>query len=183
MSLKILAAAAAAQLILATFGLSKANADEILTYTGGDFTDVSGPYSTSDSVSGTIVLATPLGDSFTGYVTPVSFSFSDGVQTDANTNEGRFYFVTSASGTIGTWQIYADANNYDNEIDTWTDGPRETYDYGYISASGEGSNTDTPGVWSISNPIPESGTIYLLGSGLLGLLILRRYRLGRGIHP
>src|SRR6476620_8240745 len=65
-------------------------------YTGNPFTDVSGPYTTSDFVSGMVTLAGPLGANMPlTEVTPIAFTFFDGVQTISSTNPDittQFFF-------------------------------------------------------------------------------------------
>ena len=53
----------------------------IYTYTGNDFTTASGPYATSDKVTGSITFSAPLGADYEGNpsATLVNFNFSDGV--------------------------------------------------------------------------------------------------------
>jgi hypothetical protein len=75
-------------------------------YTGNPFTFVSGPYTTSDFVSGMVTLAGPLApDTISFNVTPLAFSFSDGVQTITNQNASGslFIFTTDGAGMIIQW--------------------------------------------------------------------------------
>jgi hypothetical protein len=68
-------------LILATMG-TLARADVVYTYTGNPFTSVLGSYTTSDFVSVSFTLATPLGPNFAfAFISPTDFTFSDGQQT------------------------------------------------------------------------------------------------------
>ena len=62
---------------------SIAHADVTYTYTGNDFTNIAGPYTTSESISGTVTLSSALPDNQVTLltVTPVSFSFMDGIHT------------------------------------------------------------------------------------------------------
>ena len=53
-------------------------------YTGNPFTFVTGPYTTSDFVTGMVTLAGPLPPNMPSPVTPTAFTFSDGVQTITN---------------------------------------------------------------------------------------------------
>ena len=72
------------------------------------FTDVSGPYTTSDFVTAMVTLANPLPPNFNGTVTPTAFTFSDGVQTFTNLNAdffSSFLFMTGPTGQITGWDI------------------------------------------------------------------------------
>jgi hypothetical protein len=48
---------------------ASSSADVIYTYTGNDFTTVSAPYTTTDSVTGYFDLTAALGNSFSGSIT------------------------------------------------------------------------------------------------------------------
>jgi hypothetical protein len=98
---------------------SQAHASAIYTYTGSAFTvtSVTGPtapadlYTKTDFVSGTVELSAPLAPNldvwFSGFQTPLSFSYSDGVNTITNTNatDTSFSFGTDALGNIVYWRI------------------------------------------------------------------------------
>ena len=78
-------------------------------YTGNTFTQVSGPYTTSDFVTAMVTLAAPLGPNHNldDPVTPVAFTLSDGVQTITNftSSLAQFLFSTDATGVITGWRI------------------------------------------------------------------------------
>ena len=62
------------------------------TYTGNPFTTASGTYTTSDFVSGMLTLAGPLAANMPlTPVTPIAFSFSDGVQTLTTPPPGPYF--------------------------------------------------------------------------------------------
>ena len=73
-------------------------------YTGNPFTDVSGPYTTSDFVTAMVTLAGPLGANMPSFtpVSPTAFTLSDGVQTITNLTSTRaeFWFATGLTGAI-----------------------------------------------------------------------------------
>jgi hypothetical protein len=75
------------------------------TYTGTPFTTVNGPYTTNDKVTGflelTSALGANLGPGLTA-VTPLAFSFSDGVQTidSSNSTSVDVRFTTNSTGAI-----------------------------------------------------------------------------------
>src|ERR1035441_2543838 len=96
---------------LSAMGAASAHADTIYTYTGTDFTTATGTYTKSDSVSGMIDLAAPLGDNLTIQLVDtsniVSFSFTDDVQTITKTS-ANFYAIdlgTNATGVPNAWAI------------------------------------------------------------------------------
>ena len=78
-------------------------------YTGNPFTDVSGPYTTSDFVTAMVTLAGPLGANMPlTEVTPTAFTLSDGVQTISNTTPDLstiLQFATNARGEITVWDV------------------------------------------------------------------------------
>ena len=78
----------------------------IYTYTGNDFTNVTGPFTTSNYVTGSVTLSAALGDNLGPVmVTPNAFSFSDGVDTISSTNPVS-YGPTCGVGTIATCSAF-----------------------------------------------------------------------------
>lgn len=82
------------------------------TYTGNDFTSVSGAYTTSDSVSGSFTVSSPLQSDLTSLtvIDPTAFTFTDGVNTISN-NSGpdladEFQVETDANGNPTGWNIF-----------------------------------------------------------------------------
>jgi len=62
-------------------------------YTGNPFTDVNGPYTTSDFVTALVRLASPLAPNMPlTTVSPIAFTLSDGVQTITNLSNSGFLF-------------------------------------------------------------------------------------------
>jgi hypothetical protein len=106
-------------MLLASLPAAAARANEIkLTYTGNTFNDFfSGGslpqdvYTSTDRVTGTIELLAPLPTNLVGgFVTPLSFSFSDGVNTITNADPTlaattSFQFWTDGSGQIVHWAL------------------------------------------------------------------------------
>jgi hypothetical protein len=73
--------------IAASLCAGAARANTIYTYTGEDFTDVSGLYTTSDSVDVTFTMTSPLADNLSyAILLPISYVFTDGVDTITNTS-------------------------------------------------------------------------------------------------
>lgn len=129
-------------------------------YTGNQFTSATSPYTTSDSVSGMLTLATPLApNTMNSIVTPTSFSFFDGVQTitDTNASDSVFLFGTDPTGMITQWQIQVIDPLGEISTGRITGG---VGDLGFQVGSGaEGSNTGMPGVWTtVSTPVADTGS-------------------------
>lgn len=168
------------------------------TYTGNDFNyyDVSGPYTTSDFVTVSFTLSAPLGPDLTGNssnggfgpeITPLTWSMSDGVQTDTSADPSAkieaFNFITNSSGTIVDWSVSIEfgapaccwiGTIYEPQVSS-----------GYISdygSNGLGGGHDAldPGSWSVSeSSVPEGSSFPLLllsGACLFGVGFFRLYR-------
>ncbi len=160
--------------VLASAGLA-ARADTTYTYTGNDFTTVEGPYTTSDSVSGSFTVASPLGDNLSNFgFLPTSFSFTDGVQTLTNSDAslGSFFYVwTGGSGNVTSWNFGIPGPDLSGGIFTAATPSHYRTDSGGFSDSGMGVNFYNPGTWSVQSSVtPEPGSWMLLGTGMLGLL-------------
>lgn len=166
---------------------SSASATVTYFYTGTDFTAVISPYTTSDKVTGYIVLSSPLlADSPLTYVQPVAFSFSDGVQTLSYTDTNSDTFIvgvgTGAGGSIDSWYISvaAQVNGVNLKQIVTTNITNSPGDAGVsaIVVPGEyvAGTTTTPGTWSA---VPEPSTWAMMMAGFLGLGSLA-YRRGKG---
>jgi len=80
-------------------------------YTGNDFTYAVAPYTTSDSVTGSFTMASPLPPGLVGQpnqsVNPSSYNFSDGILSYTSTNGSDLFFdiSTDTRGAISGWLI------------------------------------------------------------------------------
>ena len=129
-------------------------------YTGNPFTDVSGPYTTSDFVTAMITLAGPLGANMPlTEVSPIAFTLSDGVQTITNIDPILFLhlkFATDATGSIRLWQVAV--LTFPNR----TIGTTRTTSAFDLAATvfppGFGENFRSPGVWNGRPTVPDAGS-------------------------
>jgi hypothetical protein len=143
-------------------------------YTGNPFTSVNGPYTTSDFVSGMLSLASPLAANmpFTA-VTPIHFSFSDGVQTitDLTATSILFLFATGPTGQITRWTVSAIMPNGGINTFNFTDPSAEVGDFAFTETPpGAASIRDTPGTWVLSAPdVGSSVTLLSLSLTALGV--------------
>ena len=138
---------------------------------------MSGPYTTSDKVTGFVELMDPLGPNlgpgFTS-VTPLAFSFFDGVQTidSSNATSVDVRFTTNSTGAITGWlvQFFANTGRIEtaNTIVGIDLGQLVPFDstgpFGFVSYPG-GLN---PGTWTATTTsVPDAGSTF----GLLSLSV------------
>jgi len=177
------------------------------TYTGNDFQYLNGTapllYTTSDFVTVTFTLSAPLGDNLSGgvaepsNVTPLTWSFSDGVQTDtsADPNAGictgpiqdctYFDLTTNGSGTIVDWFVDDQFSvEGENQIQTLSGFPSgyngDVGSRNLPSPAGSGDEFYNPGVWSVSessspSSVPEGPSFAFLLLGLASIGGLARF--------
>jgi hypothetical protein len=150
---------------LALLGLSAANANVILTYTGNDFTTLSppfapNPYTATDKVTASITLANPLGDNLNlALVTPLAFSLNDGVQTITDASSlavKEFLFSTDSAGAITAWVVEVRPSAHPGLINT-TNAPFPNMIRDIAEAANQFGGTfdalveHEPGKWTTSN--------------------------------
>jgi hypothetical protein len=178
-----------------------AYADTTYVYTGNPFASFFGADSCSMgvgecSLSGSFTVAAPLGDNLAlGSITPLSFSFTDGVNkiTSADTLTLDILDVeTNSSGQIDGWYFHFNVNVLGDstlELTSDTNPPLATegdltgvesnvspYPFSAIA-----DNFNDLGSWSVAavtSPVPEPISLTLLGIGLVGVVGLRRKSLG-----
>jgi len=159
-------------------------------YTGNHFTEVSGRYTTSMFVTAMVTLAGPLGANMPlTEVTPIAFTFFDGVQTISSTNPDIttqfFFFATNAQGEITFWDAGVEIlHTLPNRGIVTSNGGNPhapPHDFGFVGPE-DGQNSRSPGVWSGPRLVPDAGsTLSLMTLTLMALgLLARRFQRAAG---
>jgi hypothetical protein len=176
-------------------------ADVTYTYTGNDFSNAVPPYTTSNSVTGSFTVASPLGANLALQQTPyLSYSFSDGVETITDLNAYLPFLenidvATDSNGNITNWSVTILSNNDPTFNHIYTENYHGSLDLIVtdlgdlltpvspgLASIGEGVNFSDPGTWTsnIAAPppsaTPEPSTFALLGTGLIGILTTLKRR-------
>jgi hypothetical protein len=186
----------AAVAAICLMGASAACAQYTYDYTGNVFQFYNGAYTSSDSVTGTFDLSSPINATtpcaytyaVTGCGLIESFSIKDGVQMITSLTATTFGGYVQASGgtqtTINGWNFTADAGTYNTVGNYWsnqisTDGSEDSGYYYVGSTLYQGANISDHGLWAAAPPVPEPPTAWLAlsGLGVLGLFMRRRGRL------
>jgi hypothetical protein len=149
-------------------------------YTGNPFTTVSGPYTTSDFVSGMLTLAGPLAPNMPlTTITPIAFSFSDGVQTLTNHTlnvVATFSTGTGPEGAVTLWDIQIRVPGQ-SRIETIRL-PLAILDAGQLGGD-SGFNFRNPGTWTTPATPDAGSSLALLSLSLTALgVAARRFQRG-----
>ena len=152
-------------------------------YTGNPFTHVNGVYTTSDFVTVMFRLAGPLAPNMPiTAITPIAFTFSDGVQTitHSNANLTSFQVATGAAGQIMDWLILAEVDPSAGIIETTTAPAIGPFDIGILNLQSEGFNFGPPGTWTTVESVADTGsTLSMITLTLMSLVVAaRRFKRG-----
>jgi hypothetical protein len=154
------------------------------TYTGKSFTFVEAPYTTSDSITGYMTLAT-LGDNYVDVQVNVqSYSFSDGLNSYVGAYSQIANVSTDATGALDGWVI---------QLGSFGNGPFCTIEGGNsphapqsgdecsLSAQGPSANNRDSGNWTmVTFETPEPSSLVLMTTALLASGVAARKRLLQG---
>jgi len=148
-------------------------------------------YTTSDFITLTFELTSPpaANTSYAGII-PTSFSISDGVDTITNATAAttQFSWVTNSTGNFASWAIYVFTSPYVTpylKIQTISSLDVGEFNATYLQFESLGENYSDAGVWThatvTASATPEPSGLILLGTGMVGLCGVSRWRLRRGI--
>jgi hypothetical protein len=158
-------------------------------YTGSDFTAAVAPFTTFESLTGSVTLASALaGNDNLEQVSPTAFSFSVGGQAISNLTAGvtdQFRFTTNAAGAITAWALSIEDPTL--EYSTFSTGTNTASD-DVLDVQGSPTilaDTQTAGTWAlqpvavpqpVAAPEIESASAASGLTLLIGLLLVFRGR-------
>jgi len=177
---------------LLAIGLAtSAQANTVYSYTGNDFTDFIGGYGCTPEcgVTGSFTLGQALSANINSPIAPISYSFTDGstVWTQTNSILWSSQVLTNGQAAIDGWELIFEINPTCgigctmSELFTSDSGQTiqdmtQLYPNGSFAAGAY--NFSVPGVWTANSTTatPETSTVLLLATGLLGLgaMVMRR---------
>jgi len=149
---KILFALTAVAALLVVYPASVQAVPTTYQYTGNPFTVVTAPYTTSDFVTGMLTFAAPLPANMPlTNVKPISFRFSDGVQTITQSTTllvMNLQVATGPAGQITDWLLYVQTpfSNIETAYGTLPHGL--SFDQGVVGNNNYGFNVGAPGTWT-----------------------------------
>ena len=158
-----------------------AHAEATYQYLGQDFQMVSGRYTTSDKVSGTIQLSSILPPDLTNEAIALdAWEFSDGLKsfTQTNSTDSPAPMVTTdGAGRIVNWSFDFSGGAAIGIIGTFNNGPGDEIDQATDFSEGNSiaNNQDEPGVWTL---VPEPSTRAQRALSLLVLAAMASVRAG-----
>lgn len=168
-------------LILLLFGVPlAASATAIYQYTGNPFQSALGRYTTSDSLSGTIQLASPLAPNLNfAAITLEDWSFADGLKlfTPGNSSAETPRVSTDGAGQIVGWSFDFSGGAAVGIMGSFNQGPIDQIDQAtdFLEGNSLASNEGVPGSWALV-PEPSTGALLAFSLSLLALTRARAIR-------
>lgn len=156
----------------------KANSITAYTYTGHPFTTYGAPFSASDYVTLTFTIPTLLDNQPIQFVTPLSYTASDVLDTLSNSTPGatvHYLMIGTSNGRITTWNwdIFIPTQSPPTDINS-VNYQTTVADVGiHNSPVASAYNTNSPGIW-VSAPVPEPSSVVLTCTALLALAFVVR---------
>src|SRR4029453_2785717 len=177
--------------IFGLLGAPMARADTIYTFTGQPFTFFFGDFSCPPecSLTGSFTVAQPLPPNRDlAPITPLAFTFTDGLRVINQTNPGlvirpnSFDFGTDASGKIKSWDVFVakQTNNIIDILRTANRSPEFLFNFNQSSeevfqseitgVANTAFPNEPPGDWAV---VPEPTTLLLFGTSMAGVGMAR----------
>lgn len=165
--------------ILGTFSEAKASLINY-SYAGNYFNSFSSPssYTTSNRVTGSFTVDELMLPSNSHFSLPLAdyksavtlIAFSDGLRT-LTAPISYVFFSTNSAGDINSWKILLQNSTYDYITTSYI--YYSGSDVGRLGQDNWGQIPNSPGLWN-KTIIPIPGAVWLLGSGLIGIVGVRR---------